>query len=748
MAINTRAPKTITTIALTGQLEFTIPFEYLTRRFVVVSLVGQNRKSLVLNTDYRFVNTTTISLSMNPDPQYTHLELRRVTSASDRLVNFQDGSILRAGELNVAQVQTLHVAEEARDLTLLSVGINEDNDLDAHGRRIVNLRAGVNPTDAVNMNQLAGTEAVTAQHVALAAQSAAQAAYEASKLGNMNALAAAVQVSLTNVNFLKPIQVNGRNIHSSTDRYYSPKADGTDESIQLQAAIDELRDAGGGKLHLPDAVMRCDEPLIGYTNMHIIGGPVTQLDFSHRADFMSTQDSGLFVFRGTATEPIPLAANAVKGTNKINVPDASIFAVGDLVEISMNDKGSYDDPSIGVKSGQLNRITGVYTSTNNLVLDTIIFDTLTVANSARVRLITPIENSAVISVGFKGKGRPTVTTQPGDQGLKFFYGVNVQATNCRFDGVDARSVDMVCCYGWRIHGCNFKFAPLGTIEQVSYGACYSSSYHGVISNNIIVNARHGVISSHLSSANTHKYYGVSRFVLITGNTVTGNYGDLGTTGWVRAHAGIATHTDAEFITIIGNTVSGCRYGINPRTWNIYMSGNQLSGNKFGLYLSESYGSMTFDNNIVTDCETGFSSPTTQLAIARNGIRITNNTFERCGFSNVTTTAVSKGLRISGNLFIDSVAASSSGVLLVKGPWQGLVRDNQFMNIKAIALRLEEVERIAVTDTVVEDQTGSGSAIYAVPGCKKVVIKDTTLINAAGISAQGADCHVVGTITIN
>ncbi|MGL5566475.1 MAG: phage tail fiber protein [Plesiomonas sp.] len=145
---------TITLYNLTGQTEFTVPFEYLARKFVVLTLRGATNKTLTMGSDYRFVNTTTISLSSVPASEFTQLEVRRYTSATERLVNFQDGSILRAGELNMSTLQSIHVAEEARDLTLYSVGLNEDGHLDAKGRRIVRLADGVLPTDAATVGQI------------------------------------------------------------------------------------------------------------------------------------------------------------------------------------------------------------------------------------------------------------------------------------------------------------------------------------------------------------------------------------------------------------------------------------------------------------------------------------------------------------------------------------------------------------------------------------------------------------------
>ena len=149
--------KTVLTYPLDGSnRDFNIPFEYLARKFVVVTLIGVDRKVLTLNTDYRFATRTTISLTKawGPADGYTTIELRRVTSTTDRLVDFTDGSILRAYDLNVAQIQTMHVAEEARDLTADTIGVNNDGHLDARGRRIVNLANAVDDRDAVPFGQL------------------------------------------------------------------------------------------------------------------------------------------------------------------------------------------------------------------------------------------------------------------------------------------------------------------------------------------------------------------------------------------------------------------------------------------------------------------------------------------------------------------------------------------------------------------------------------------------------------------
>lgn len=150
------APKTVLTFPLDGsRKDFDIPFEYLARKFVVLTLVGATRRVLVANSDYRFATkrTVTTTKAWGPGDLFTNIEIRRVTSATERLVDFSDGSVLRAYDLNTAQVQSLHIAEEARDLTADTIAVNNDGDLDARGRKIVNVADGVLDGDAVSLGQ-------------------------------------------------------------------------------------------------------------------------------------------------------------------------------------------------------------------------------------------------------------------------------------------------------------------------------------------------------------------------------------------------------------------------------------------------------------------------------------------------------------------------------------------------------------------------------------------------------------------
>lgn len=136
---------------------FPIAFEYLARRFVRITLVGTARQELQLNVDYRFISKTEIETTVAlPPGEFQTLEVRRVTSATDRLVNFTDGSILRSQDLNISQIQAIHIAEEGRDVAENSL-LTDGFTWDALVRPIRNVGAPTRPGDAANMAHVADT---------------------------------------------------------------------------------------------------------------------------------------------------------------------------------------------------------------------------------------------------------------------------------------------------------------------------------------------------------------------------------------------------------------------------------------------------------------------------------------------------------------------------------------------------------------------------------------------------------------
>lgn len=133
--------------------DFTVPFDYLTKKFVKVSVgltVLEGGDYGDTSKDYYFIDKTTVRLKTAPQAG-AEVTIRRYTSATDRIVSFKDASILKATDLDTASIQTVHIAEEGRDVINDALIVDKEGNWDAKGHRIVNVGDAVNDGDAVNL---------------------------------------------------------------------------------------------------------------------------------------------------------------------------------------------------------------------------------------------------------------------------------------------------------------------------------------------------------------------------------------------------------------------------------------------------------------------------------------------------------------------------------------------------------------------------------------------------------------------
>ena len=137
------------------QTDFVVPFDYLKKSFVHVYV--DNGLTLLTGgdygdtgADYYFLDDTTIRLKTAP-AEGEGIVVRRYTSATERIVSFEDASILKATDLDTSQLQAFHIAEEARDNVKDAMLRDDEGNWDAQNARIVNVADPVDDQDAMTL---------------------------------------------------------------------------------------------------------------------------------------------------------------------------------------------------------------------------------------------------------------------------------------------------------------------------------------------------------------------------------------------------------------------------------------------------------------------------------------------------------------------------------------------------------------------------------------------------------------------
>ena len=140
-----------------GKSAYNFPFPYLSKQFVKVRVDHANASTLLeYNRDYTIEGQTLTLTPVQPFVAGATLCIYRQTPTGS-LVDFSDGSLLLASEMDRLSTQLLHVEEENSDL-IASTGMfaDDDNAWQGQGRRIKNLSDPQQPQDVVTLNYLDG----------------------------------------------------------------------------------------------------------------------------------------------------------------------------------------------------------------------------------------------------------------------------------------------------------------------------------------------------------------------------------------------------------------------------------------------------------------------------------------------------------------------------------------------------------------------------------------------------------------
>lgn len=135
-----------------SQTDFAITFPYITESHIVVTVGGVVKTQ---GTDYTFANSSTITFNTAPDNGAV-VKITRSSSRDARLVDYQDGSTITEAILDQDSNQMFFMSQEAIDVTEGTMTKNDNDAWEAQGKRIENVAAPINNSDAVNLGTLSG----------------------------------------------------------------------------------------------------------------------------------------------------------------------------------------------------------------------------------------------------------------------------------------------------------------------------------------------------------------------------------------------------------------------------------------------------------------------------------------------------------------------------------------------------------------------------------------------------------------
>lgn len=179
------------------QTTYTFPFSYLRKKFVMVSILHSDATETALEYGVAYtVNNLSVSLT-TPAQVGEHIIIYRQTS-TDKIVTWNDGSILLARDMNTEDAQMLHLQEEQQDYIMahaISTKVTSDKEVlwDALNHRIINVSDPKDPQDAVTkhymesvQNGFVAANTILVQEATKQA-SAAKTSQEAAKTSETNA---------------------------------------------------------------------------------------------------------------------------------------------------------------------------------------------------------------------------------------------------------------------------------------------------------------------------------------------------------------------------------------------------------------------------------------------------------------------------------------------------------------------------------------------------------------------------------
>lgn len=459
----------------------------------------------------------------------------------------------------------------------------------------------------------------------------------------------------------------------------------------LEQAVQEISDAGGGKLMLgDDARFNIDEP-ITWTDIHnveIVGGLGTVLDMSSITDF-DVHDQVLN-FLGIEGDDELLTSQADPGETVLDVGDASAFTVGEWLLLTADTlfggAGGHmvagvptAGPGIGVATyiGEQAEIVGK-TATTITLSSPIVGGPYTLADQARCRPIRHCTNLALRQLTFEGPG-----LGEGAYGVMFRHVQTVRVEDLDFAGFEHRNIDFVTCVDVRASNIAMD-GGYGTVDAVGYGLSVESGCEDVVLEG--VHGENFIHAIHIDSGTPS--VGINRRVQVVDSDFKHCRGEA-----------IDSHIGAEDLQIGGCTFEACWGMVGLRGPSAVLQ--KLTGRDItdvGIRLRNQ-----------SDEPTSYIVQGVRIDRAAIGISAESDEDHAIGGGSTINTLIIDGLEAND--------CTGSGLLVVStDTWRwrnGLISDVQINRCGPNAFDIEQVEGFTLVAITVDGAQAGSDAYYGI-----------------------------------
>lgn len=397
---------------------------------------------------------------------------------------------------------------------------------------------------------------------------------------------------------------------SVTEVDFGAKGNGTaDDTAAIQTAINYAQSTGGIQgVYLPAGNYSISGLSVTSSNIRIIGAGMGLTTLTLQA---SSTASAISCYNSTFGTSRSLLFDATTGDTWVTVStsDAATFSAGDYVLVRSLKSIDTESPT-NKFAGEVHQIAAVDASTGVLVLQDMLSDTYTVAQSASVLKITTLSNLEIsdLTITHAASSAPSYSAAA----LMMRQCIAARIKRVEIKDFYNTGIDLWSCLNSQVRECQIRNIKAGSSNTVYYGIWVSgASRNCVVSSNYFERCRHSVAMGTHTNAGTNTLStdareGVQRNILVSNNqsyaSTTAHYdvhqpgdgiafvdnlaygawptGAPDTTAWNGAVYGIQSR--AKRVLIKGNTVEQTRGGIllfGPNTQDVTVVGNTIRDSK-------------------------------------------------------------------------------------------------------------------------------------------------------------------------